>query len=384
MHTPADEIEDGAAFDVGDLDYDLPSQLIAQQPPPRRDDARLLVVDRACDRLIDATVRDLPGYLRPGDLLILNDTEVVPALLVVQRETGGVLQGLFVRELEGGRWEILLKNAKRCREGEALRFIARKTDRWTLRLDEHRLGGRWVATVLPVAPAEVVLREVGQTPLPPYIKRQLPVGLIRSPDPNSTTRQAGSELPALDQERVDRSRYQTVYARRPGAVAAPTAGLHLTPKLLDTLRSRGVDATHLTLHVGPGTFKPIDVDRITDHTLEAERFELPASTARAVRSCRRRGGRVVAVGTTVVRALEHCAADGGLVEPQAGVTDVFIHPPHRLRVVDALITNFHLPMSTLLALVMALCGVERVRRAYQHAVENHYRFYSYGDAMLVS
>ncbi len=351
------------SFPIHELDYDLPAELIAQAPPTRRQDARLLVLDRRTGTLSDRKIVDFPDLLRPGDLLVLNDTKVVPAKIRARRKSGGVVDGLFLEVQSTGRWRVLLEGSKRLRVGEILALGPPSGPTFTMELAAYHDLGEWDVQVSPDQTAEEILHLVGTTPLPPYIRR----GVERIDD------------------LTDRARYQTVYAERPGAVAAPTAGLHLTPELLDRIRTVGVDVSLVTLHVGLGTFKPIVVDDLSRHVMHAERYELPPATAEAVRACRARKGRVVAVGTTTVRVLESCAQEGDCrtVRPGVGSTSLLIYPPQEFCVVDALLTNFHLPKSTLLALVMAFAGVERTRRAYAHAIEQRYRFFSFGDAMLI-
>ena len=356
------KLDNDASLDVASLDYALPDVLIAQFPPARRDDARLLVVDRAGDTLGDRRVKELPDLLRLDDLLVLNDTKVVPAKLVARRETGGRVGGLFLRERSPGVWEVLLEGSKRLRVGETITAGDDTDGEIGLRLEENKGEGRWVVRVDRPGSAESLLERIGVTPLPPYIRR-------RNDD--------------RSEDDADRRRYQTVYARNAGAIAAPTAGLHFTREMLDRIRDRGIRTAFVTLHVGIGTFRPLSVDRLDDHVMHSELFELSSDTAEAITACRARGGRVVAVGTTTVRVLESSVDEDGSIVPAHGSTDIFIRPPHRFRVVDALLTNFHLPRSTLLALVMAFAGVSRTRDAYAHAVEKRYRFYSYGDAMLI-
>lgn len=355
-----------AGFTAADLDYELPNGLIAQHPLPERDASRLLVVDRSSGRLHDNMISELPDLLRPGDLLILNDTKVLPAKFAAQRRTGGKIGGLFVAEEEPGKWQVMLEGSRRLRVGESLIVTGgERPGGVTLRLLEGCGAGFWRVEVDAQETAAQILDRIGVTPLPPYIHRN------------------GAD-PAIDAE--DRSRYQTVYARRPGAIAAPTAGLHLTESLLHEVRAKGIETTFVTLHVGVSTFKPINVERLSQHVMHAEWYELKSETAEAVRRCRRRGGRVLAVGTTAVRALESSAAasrDARAVRASCGMTDIFIYPPYQFRVVDALLTNFHLPRSTLLALVIALAAAGTIRRAYRHAIDQGYRFYSYGDAMLI-
>jgi len=337
------------------FDYDLPPQLIAQTPTQRRGDSRLLHVDRPSGRIAHRHFRDLPGLLRPGDLLVLNDTRVLPARLLGRREkTGGRWEGLFLKELPGGIWEMMCQSRHPPRTGEffvvdpgplRLEFIARTPE------------GRW--HLKPDRPGSVVelLAESGRIPLPRYIRKG--------------RAEAG-----------DAERYQTVFAAQPGAVAAPTAGLHFTVDLMERLKERGIQRTFVTLHVGAGTFEPIRVADYRQHAMHEEWGELPEETAAAIRACKTRGGRVVAVGTTTVRVLETVAGIGE-IRPWSGATRLFIHPPYEFRCVNGLITNFHLPQSTLLLLVAAFAGSELLRRAYMEAIAVSYRFYSYGDAMLI-
>lgn len=350
------------SFPVRELDYDLPQELIAQAPLAQRDASRLLVLDRATDTIADGVIRDLPRYFKPEDLLVLNDTRVVPARFLVRRATGGRLDGLYLRELEPGTWEVLLNGSGRVKPGEWL-MIGPESTQASMQLAQRLEGGRWRVRVRPVEPAEQILSRIGQPPLPPYIRRP------RRPD----ARQLAE----------DQARYQTVYADRSGAVAAPTAGLHFSPRLLGALQKQGLETARVTLHVGLGTFAPIQADDLSEHGMHSEWYELPPEAAGAVARCRQRNGRVVAVGTTSLRVLETCAAGDGQVLSGQGWTDLFCYPPFRFAVVDVLLTNFHLPRSTLLALVMAFGGMDLIRRAYRHAVETRYRFFSYGDAMLI-
>jgi S-adenosylmethionine:tRNA ribosyltransferase-isomerase len=359
------------SFPTAELDYALPAELIAQTPPPRREDARMLVVDRATDELHDRTILDLPDFLRAGDVLVLNDTKVLPAKFLARRATGGVVGGLFLEEEAPGLWRVLLEGSRRLRAGERLEASplhkggGRGVEFELLeRLDE----GQWRVAVHAEGSVEQILARIGQTPLPPYIRRPTDEG--RSPE-------------------MDRERYQTVYAKVPGAVAAPTAGLHLTDPILDRIREGSIEITSVTLHVGLGTFKPVMVDDLADHVMHSERYEISAESRKAIWNCRARGGRIVAVGTTSVRVLETIAPSianrQSTIDNSAlrGSTELLIYPPYRFRLVDALLTNFHLPRSTLLALVMAFAGIEHSRDAYAHAITERYRFYSYGDAMLI-
>jgi len=338
---------------TSDFEYDLPESAIAQSARPRGA-SRLLVLDRDSGRTTDASVRALPAWLSPGDLLLLNDVRVIPARLRVRRRGGGEGELLLVRPLEGGAWEVMARPAKRLRSGVALDLSRGRA------VPREPLGdGRWLVEFEPPLD-DAVLAAVGEVPLPPYIHR-----------PHGAT-------PA------DGARYQTVYARAGRAVAAPTAGLHFTPELLDAVAERGVETTHITLHVGPGTFRPVQVDDPRQHRLDAEDYEVSAAAAGALNRALAAGRRVVCVGTTSCRALEHALSIGrGLVEPGAASADLLIVPEYRFRGTAALLTNFHLPRSSLLMLVSALAGRERVLAAYAHAVAGGYRFYSYGDAMLI-
>ncbi|MBN1769847.1 MAG: tRNA preQ1(34) S-adenosylmethionine ribosyltransferase-isomerase QueA [Deltaproteobacteria bacterium] len=350
-----------------DLDYDLPRERIAQQPAEERDAARMLVVRRGSSAVEHATVRELPRLLPPRTTLVVNDTRVLPARLRGTRAaTGGKAELLLVRLVERPdprteRWTALLGTRGRPREGETLALGPLDA-----RLLERRGGGEWTVELRPADPAETVERALGRggaMPLPPYIRR----------DPGP----------------ADRERYQTVYAERPGAVAAPTAGLHFTPELLARLAAGGHEVVRVTLHVGPGTFKPITAATPAGHVLEAEWAELSAEAAARISEARTAGRTVLAVGTTVVRTLETAAAEGAAGEaraplrPWSGDTGLYLLPGHRFRALDALLTNFHLPRTSLLALVMAFHGVEPTRAAYAAAIRDGYRFYSYGDAMLV-
>jgi S-adenosylmethionine:tRNA ribosyltransferase-isomerase len=345
---------DSLAMRADSLDYPLPPSLIAQEPAGRRDASRLLVVRRRDNTLEDHTFADLPALLAPGDLVVLNDTRVLPARLVGRRQrTGGRWEGLFLRTDEAGLWELLCQTRGRLAEGETV-LVGPGLLRLTL---VGRRGGHWLARPEAPGAAFELLEQHGQVPLPPYIRKG----------------QARAE---------DRDRYQTVYARQAGAVAAPTAGLHFTPEVFAALDRRGVGRAFVTLHVGIGTFQPIKVEDVRQHRMHCEWGQLPTATVEAISACKARGGRVVAVGTTAVRVLETVAA-AGPPRPWSGETDLFIYPPYEFRCVDALVTNFHLPRSTLLLLVGAFAGLELMRRAYEVAVQRQYRFYSYGDAMLI-
>ena len=343
-------------MDVADLDYDLPPHLIAQTPAEARDAARLLVVDRAGDGLADRTFADLPALLRPGDCLVVNDSRVIPARVMAQTDGGVAVELLFVEPAAGARWRSMVQPGRRCRPGTMLHVGGEEGARVRVIAVEPD-GTRLVARV-DGGTVEALMDAHGVPPLPPYIARHA------KPGPE------------------DDERYQTVYARVPGSIAAPTAGLHFTPALLERLRARGIEVHPVTLHVGPATFRPMKNPVVEAHRLPAERATVPHATARAVAAARADGRRVIAVGTTVTRTLESAAA-GGDLRAMKGAADLFITPGHRFRVVDGLVTNFHLPRTTLLVLVAAFAGRERVLAAYAHAVREGYRFYSYGDAMLI-
>jgi S-adenosylmethionine:tRNA ribosyltransferase-isomerase len=345
-------------MDLALFDYDLPPELIAQEPADPRDASRLLVLDRATGTLDDRRFADLPELLRAGDCLVANQTRVMPARLLGTTETGAhAVELLLLRPVAGERWEALVRPGRRCRVGARLE-LAGGAARATV-VGEGRAGSRVVA-IEASWPVRELLERHGLPPLPPYIARH------EAPKPE------------------DRERYQTVYARDDGSVAAPTAGLHFTPALLARLEERGAAMHYLTLHVGPATFRPLRGERVEEHRLEAEPVEIPESTARAIAEARREGRRVIAVGTTTTRALEWAAAAGAGVRAGAGEADLFIRPGHRFGVVDALVTNFHLPRTSLLVLVAAFAGRDAILAAYRHAVAGRYRFYSYGDAMLIT
>lgn len=347
----------GGDLSLALFDYHIPPDRIAQDPIEPRDAARLLVLDRRSGARRDARVRDLGAFLQSGDCLVVNDTRVVPARLLGR--IGGrerEAEVLLVRPLDSGEWEALVRPARHCPAGAVL-VLADGTARAVV-TGTGEAGRRRVRLDWPGRVAELLAAH-GLPPLPPYIRR------YRKP------------------EGADWTRYQTVYAARDGAVAAPTAGLHFTDALLDSLAAAGVEIHRVTLHVGPGTFRPVRVARGADHRMEAEWFEVPAASAAALARTRREGRRAVAVGTTTVRALESAARADGSLTVGAGWTDLTITPGYRFRVVDALLTNFHLPRSSLLLLVAAFAGRERILDAYAHAVGAGYRFYSYGDAMLI-
>jgi S-adenosylmethionine:tRNA ribosyltransferase-isomerase len=347
-----------------DFEFELPKTAIALRPASPRDSARLLVagLDKA-GAVAEAQVRDLAGYLRPGDVMVFNNTKVLPAVLTGRRPSrghgapdAGVSLTLLERQADGS-WSALARPAKRLRPGDliflhgggdepALRVIAKDTD-----------GSVRVGPARPCHSVEALMAEYGAMPLPPYIAR--------------------------DADKQDFADYQTVYASAEGAVAAPTAGLHFTPELLEHLRAKGIRQAFVTLHVGPGTFLPVKTEKVDDHHMHAERCEITREAAEIINEGRKNGGRIVAVGTTSLRLLETAAKDNGAVEPYYGETRLFIKPGHRFRAVDVLFTNFHLPKSTLFMLVCAFAGTKAMKQAYAHAIEAGFRFYSYGDACLL-
>jgi S-adenosylmethionine:tRNA ribosyltransferase-isomerase len=343
-----------------DYDYDLPRELIAQQPLPRRSDARLMVVNRQAGSIEHSHVRELSRLLKPGDSLVLNDTRVVPARLVGQRiETGGRWFGLYLGIDSQGVWQLLCKTRGKLQPAEAVVLHDRDgREAARLRLMVKLDDGVWAARPEPDEPALELLDRVGRVPLPHYIR--------------------GGEM--VDADMAD---YQTVFARHPGAVAAPTAGLHFTPALLEQLAASGIATERLTLHVGAGTFRPIATESLEEHQMHREWGRLDAETAERLNACRAAGGRIVAVGSTSLRVLESAVLEDGRLPAWEGETELFIRPPHRFRAADALLTNFHLPRSTLLVLVRTFGGDALIRRAYEEAIRERYRFFSYGDAMLI-
>jgi len=339
---------------VDDFDYELPEELIAQVPLTARDASRLMVLTRRERRVEHRHFRDLPEYLRPGDVLVLNDTRVIPARLAATRPTGGKVEILLLTPRGGDVWECLARPGRRAQVGQTLTFAGGRMTGLVLGKTEY--GGR-VVQLSAAAGLDVdsLVDAVGEMPVPHYIKSR------------------------LDQP----ERYQTVYARERGSAAAPTAGLHFTPDLLGQIEGAGVVIARVTLHVGLGTFRPVKTEQVEEHVMHSEHYEVSAETAEAINSARAAGGRVVAVGTTTVRTLESSADADGRVAPGAGWTSIFIYPGYVFRAVDAMVTNLHLPKSTLIMMVSAFAGREFVLDAYRHAVEEKYRFFSFGDAMLI-
>ncbi len=336
---------------TSDFYYELPQELIAQTPAKERDQARLLVYDRASGEMRDDVFKNITQYLRPTDVLVRNTTKVIPARLYAQREnTGGKMEFLLLRPLEDDRWECLAKPARRARKSDI--FVV--SDELRVRIENRTEDGNCIVTLLYDGILQEILDRVGEVPLPPYIKCM-----------------------------ADRDRYQTVYAKQRGSAAAPTAGFHFTPQLLEEIERMGIEIVDVLLHVGLGTFRPVSAETIEEHVMHAEYYEVTEEAADKINAGRERGGRIVCVGTTSCRTLESVTDESGIVHASSGWTDIFITPGYRFRAVDALITNFHLPESTLLMLVSALCSREEILRLYRHAVEEKYRFFSFGDAMFI-
>lgn len=352
---------------VADFDFNLPEELIAQEPPVERGASRMLVVNRTDAGLSDASFAELPAFLKPGDLLVLNDSRVIPARLYACRANAhgkqhatGLIEVLLAAPDANGDWTALVRPGRKVRVGDRLEFPA-ESGEVLLEADVvgHGEFGERVLRFAPVSDFYAAIEAIGHMPLPPYIHR--------------------------DDANADRERYQTVFARERGSVAAPTAGLHFTPSMLDALTARNVEIAKVTLHVGLGTFAPLRVERLDEIQLHRERYTLSEETANAINRAKAEGGRIVAVGTTTVRTLEHCAlvADNKPLTAHSGETSIFISPGFEFRLVGALLTNFHLPQSSLLMLVSAFAGRELVLEAYRHAIAERYRFFSYGDCMLL-
>ncbi|MEA4947485.1 MAG: tRNA preQ1(34) S-adenosylmethionine ribosyltransferase-isomerase QueA [Oscillospiraceae bacterium] len=335
-----------------DFYFDLPKELIAQTPLEQRDHSRLMHLDKETGAIEHRHFYELPELLRPGDCLVLNDSRVLPARLIGSRPTGGSVEVLLLRDLGGGKWDCLTKPGRKTLPGTDIAF---GNGELSATVDSVSEGGNRVVQFHYDGIFLEILERLGKMPLPPYIKEEL----------------------------QDPERYQTVYSRELGSAAAPTAGLHFTRELLDVIASRGVKVCYLTLHVGLGTFRPVKEDRIEDHEMHSEFCIVPEETARIVTETKRNGGRVVCVGTTSCRTIESFARPDGTLPPASGWTDIFIYPGYQFKCMDALITNFHLPESTLIMLVSALAGRERILNAYKTAVEEKYRFFSFGDAMLI-
>ena len=343
----------GAPTDLkkSDFYYDLPEELIAQTPAEPRDSSRLLVYNRADGSVTHTIFRNIKDFLKAGDVLVVNNTKVLPARMYAHTEHGGRVEVLLLRRISALRWEVLVKPGKKCRPGTRLTV----DDGLSLTVVSVTDSGERIVDFECDGVFEEALARVGTMPLPPYIHEKL----------------------------KDQSRYQTVYARTDGSAAAPTAGLHFTPGLLEEIKSMGVEIAQVLLHVGLGTFRPVKEEAITDHKMHSEYYEVGAEAAEIISRAKREGRRVIAVGTTSVRTLESVAAEDGTVAPCRGNTSIFIYPPYKFKCVDALITNFHLPESTLIMLVAAMTGREKILGLYKTAVEERYRFFSFGDAMLI-
>jgi S-adenosylmethionine:tRNA ribosyltransferase-isomerase len=343
-----------------EFDFDLPEQLIAQEPPAERGTSRLLVVDRRAGSWRDAQIADLPSLLAAGDVLAINNSRVVPARLLGHRDpSGGAVECLLLRQLDDETWEALIHPGQKMKTGTRARFGEGESALLVEVLAMHTFGRRTIRIWSPAGHAvSDIVDRIGHMPLPPYIHR--------------------------DDREADRDRYQTIYASRRGSVAAPTAGLHFTDELFREIDARGVERAEVTLHVGYGTFEPIRTDVVEEHRLHPEPFSIDQTAARTIASAQREGRRVVCVGTTTTRTLEAVAAEhGGVVMPASGEADLYIYPGFRFQVAGALLTNFHLPKSSLLLLVCAFAGTELTLAAYRHAIAERYRFYSYGDAMVI-
>lgn len=334
-----------------DFYYDLPEELIAQTPATPRDSSRLLVYDRQSDKVEHKIFRDVKDYLKAGDVLVINNTKVLPARLFAHTQNGGAVEVVLLKRIDKDRWEVLVKPGKKCAKGKKLTV----SDELSLTVEDITESGERIVKFVYDGVFEEILDKLGSMPLPPYIKAKL----------------------------EDKNRYQTVYAKYDGSAAAPTAGLHFTPELLKRIRDKGVQVAEVLLHVGLGTFRPVKEDIITDHKMHSEYFEVSAEAAEIINDAKRENRRVIAVGTTSVRTLESAADENGFIMPQKGDTQIFIYPPYRFKCVDALITNFHLPESTLVMLVAAMTGREKILSLYETAVKERYRFFSFGDAMMI-
>lgn len=343
------------------LDYILPPGLIAQQPCNLRTESRLLLLNRSTGEIKDCCFNNIGKFLTAGDCLVLNDTKVLQARFYAHRSTGGKLEGLFLQDSEDGLWEVMLKGARRVKIKEQI-YLESKQNKGEIKavLLKKNEEGKCLLKLEGEQKTEDVLEKIGFPPLPPYIKRQRD----------------------LVQAEKDKQRYQTVFAQKPGAVAAPTAGLHFTKQLIEKLKNNGILFAYITLHVGAGTFKPIAAENLEEHKIHQEKFSINSENAEIINRAKAARGRIIAVGTTSVRVLETVTV-GSKAHPFSGTTDLFIKPGYEFKAIDAMVTNFHLPRSTLLALVAAFAGLDKILKAYHHAIEKSYRFYSYGDAMLI-
>ena len=338
-------------YKKSDFYYALPEELIAQTPAEPRDSSRLLIYNRQTKEVGHKIFRDITDYLRAGDVLVVNNTKVLPARLFATTENGGAVEVLLLKRLDIDKWEVLVKPGRKCTVGKKLNI----SDELSLVVEDITPTGERIVKFIYEGIFEEILEKLGTMPLPPYIKTQL----------------------------KDKNRYQTVYAKHEGSAAAPTAGLHFTPELLKKIRGMGVEIAEVLLHVGLGTFRPVKEDIITDHKMHSEHYEISAEAAEKINAAKRDGRRVIAVGTTSVRTLESAADEKGYIKACKDDTQIFIYPPYRFKCVDALVTNFHLPESTLIMLVAALTGREEILSLYKSAVNEKYRFFSFGDAMMI-
>ena len=346
---------------TGQLNYYLPPELIAQRPADVRSDSKLLVLNRRTGELTDSRFNKIGDFLSAGDCLVLNDTKVLPARFLSRRSTGGKLEGLFLAESQAGQWQVMLKGARKVKPHEVIYIKDNKgKDFCRATLISKNNKGRCQLNLEIDTNAETILDKIGFPPLPPYIKR-------------------GDNF---SQAVTDKLRYQTIYARRPGAIAAPTAGLHFTDELIEQLKTVGICFAYITLHVGLGTFKPITAENIEEHEIHQEQFSIDEENARIINTTKEKASRIIAVGTSSVRTLE-TVTSRCRVKAATGTTKLFIKPGYKFKTIDAMLTNFHLPKSTLLALVAAFAGLKNILAAYRYAIEQRYRFYSYGDAMLI-
>lgn len=339
---------------VSDFDFDLPEELIAQHPLKNRDESRLMIVNKKNGELKQEVFKNIIDYLKPGDCLVLNNTRVMPARLIGEKvESGGKIEFLLLKRVEGDKWESLVKPGKKAKIGAEFIFGDGKLRAKVIDIVDE---GNRIIEFYYKGIFEEILDELGQMPLPPYITEQL----------------------------EDKERYQTVYSKTVGSAAAPTAGLHFTHELLKAIEKKGVQIAYITLHVGLGTFRPVKVDSIQDHKMHSEFYIMDEETSTKINNCRNNGGRIIAVGTTSCRTLESVAEASGNVSPKSGWTDIFIYPGYNFKIIDGLITNFHLPESTLIMLVSALANKDVIMKAYKKAVEDRYRFFSFGDAMFIT
>lgn len=343
---------------VSEFDYELPEELIAQKPASRRAQSKMMVLDKKSKSIEHKKFADIIDYLDENDVLVLNDTKVFPARLLGQKTTGANVEIFLLKELENRQWEALVKPSKRVNEGNIIKI----SDELWVKTVERMDGGKWLVALAYEGDIHEVLNRAGNIPLPPYIERNLSDEKIKT---------------------LDLKRYQTVFAKKTGSVAAPTAGLHFTKDIIKKLKAKGVQVCYVTLNVGLGTFRPVKCDNILEHKMESETFEISKKTAKIINEAKESGKKIVAVGTTSVRTLETCVAKHGKVCACKDCSELFIYPPYEFKVVDKLVTNFHLPKSTLIMLVSALAGKEFIFKAYAEAIKNKYRFYSYGDCMFI-